>query len=65
MRDDTKTTQAVTTSVPPLTDYYKSQLLNACFHYMPSHIRDQIMRDCPQAYNAYYQREILKVLKPA
>ena len=44
-------------------DHYSKQLLEACFYRMSQEARADVMRQVPEAYNAYFGREIVKVVR--
>ncbi len=43
------------------TDRQVRMLLEICFHYMKQDLRGKLIRECPQAYNAYVGHEVVKV----
>ena len=45
-----------------ITQHQKDQLLDALMYYLPMDIRQKLMRELPQAYNAWCGREIVRVV---
>lgn len=45
----------------PATDFQKDELLALLFHTMSQETRRRVMLELPQAYNAYVQRDVVKV----
>ena len=46
-----------------LRDHYKNQLLTVLGHYMGQDLRQKLMLECPAAYNAWCEDEIVAVIR--
>jgi len=46
-----------------LRDHYKNQLLTVLGHYMGQELRQKLMLECPAAYNAWCEDEIVAVIR--
>jgi hypothetical protein len=46
-----------------MTDHHKDQLLKVLTYHMTQDVRAIAMREAPAAYNAYFGREIVKVVR--
>jgi hypothetical protein len=44
-----------------MTDHERRQLLDALMYYCPMDLRAKVMREVPQAYNAYCGKTIVEV----
>jgi hypothetical protein len=43
-----------------MTQHQKDQLLDAVMYHLPIDVREKVMREVPEAYNAYCGRDILQ-----
>jgi hypothetical protein len=46
-----------------LRDHHKNQLLTVLGHYMSQELRQKLMLECPAAYNAWCEDEIVAVIR--
>lgn len=51
-------------NIDNMTDHQRRQLLDALMHHLTPETRRKVMREVPQAYNAYCGREIVHVTTP-
>lgn len=45
-----------------MTDHQKNLLIDTFMYYCPMEIRSKLIREIPQAYNAYVGRDVAKVV---
>lgn len=50
-------------SAKAMSDHHKTQLIDAFMYYCPMDVRGKLMREVPEAYNAYCGRDVVRVTR--